>query len=103
MFLSGLQQRLGPRSGQLVFDDLRQRDPRDHPASIGGTFPYAREPATKAGNLIVDPNTMQLWRDPPVGGAPVAGALGGASLPTASPTARPPQASNILMVSGSRS
>jgi acyl-homoserine lactone acylase PvdQ len=103
MFLAGLQQRLGPQSGQLVFDDLRQRDPRDHPASIGGTFPYAQVPATKAGNLIVDPNTLQLWRYAPVGATPVAGELRGASLPTASPTARPPQASNVLMVSGSRS
>src|SRR4051812_6577512 len=103
MFLAGLQQRLGPQSGQLVFDDLRQRDPRDHPASIGGTFPYAGVPGTKAGNLIVDPNTLQLWRYTPVGGTPVVGALRGASLPTASPTARPPQASNVLMVSGSRS
>ena len=103
MFLAGLQQRLGPQSGQLVFDDLRQRDPRDHPASIGGTFPYAQVPGTKAGNVIVDPNTLQLWRYTPVGGTPVAGALRGASLPTASPTARPPQASNVLMVSGSRS
>jgi acyl-homoserine lactone acylase PvdQ len=103
MFLAGLQQRLGPQSGQLVFDDLRQRDPGDHPASIGGTFPYARVPGTKAGNLIVDPNTLQLWRYTPVGGTPVAGALRGASLPGASPTARPPQASNVLMVSGSRS
>ena len=103
MFLAGLQQRLGPQSGQLVFDDLRQRDPRDHPASIGGTFPYAQVPGTKAGNVIVDPNTLQLWRYTPVGGTPVAGALRGASLPTASPTARPPRASNVLMVSGSRS
>jgi len=103
MFLAGLQQRLGPQSGQLVFDDLRQRDPPDHPASIGGTFAYARVPGTKAGNLIVDPNTLQPWRYTPVGGTPVAGALRGASLPTAAPTARAPQASNVLMVSGSRS
>jgi acyl-homoserine lactone acylase PvdQ len=100
MFLAGLQQRLGPQSGQLVFDDLRQRDPGDHPASIGGTFPYAPVPATKAGNLIVDPNTLQPWSYGPGGGT---SAPGPASLPTASPTARPPQASNVLMVSGARS
>jgi acyl-homoserine lactone acylase PvdQ len=102
MFLAGLQQRLGPQSGQLVFDDLRQRDPPDHPATIGGTFPYAQVPASKAGNLIVDPNTLQLWRYGPAGGTPLAG-IRGASLPTAPPTAAPPQASNILMVSGNRS
>jgi acyl-homoserine lactone acylase PvdQ len=102
MFLAGLQQRLGPQSGQLVFDDLRQRDPRDHPATIGGTFPYAQVPASKAGNLIVDPNTLQLWRYGPAGGTPLTG-IRGAGLPTAPPTASPPQASNILMVSGDRS
>src|SRR3954447_9999769 len=96
MFLAGLQQRLGPQSGQLVFDDLRQRDPRDHPATIGGTFPYAQVPASKAGNLIVDPNTLQLWRYGATGGTPRAG-VRGASLPTASPTASPPQASNVFM------
>jgi acyl-homoserine lactone acylase PvdQ len=102
MFLAGLQQRLGPQSGQLVFDDLRQRDPRDHPASIGGTFPYAPVPATKAGNMVVDPNTLQPWRYGPGGGTPLA-TVRGASLPTASPTARAPQASNVIMVSGARS
>jgi acyl-homoserine lactone acylase PvdQ len=102
MFLAGLQQRLGPQSGQLVFDDLRQRDPRDHPTTIGGTFPYAQVPGTKAGNLIVDPNTLQLWRYGPAGGTPLAG-IRGASLPTEPPTASPPQASNILMLSGGRS
>src|SRR5919107_2469262 len=54
MFLAGLEQRLGPQSGRLVFDDLRQRDPADHPASIGGTFPYGQVPASGAGNRIVD-------------------------------------------------
>src|SRR3954454_14169962 len=100
MFLAGLQQRLGPQSGQLVFDDLRQRDPADHAASIGGTFPYAPVPATKAGNMVVDPNTLQPWSYGPGGGT---SAPGPASLPTASPPARPPQASNVLMVSGARS
>src|SRR3954470_11958094 len=102
MFLAGLQQRLGPQSGQLVFDDLRQRDPRDHPTTIGGTFPYAQVPGTKAGNLIVDPNTLQLWRYGPAGGTPLAG-IRGASVPTEPPTASPPQGSNILMLSGARS
>src|SRR6185312_2351394 len=68
MFLAGLQQRLGPQSGQLVFDDLRQRDPADHPASIGGSFPYAGVPSSKAGNMVVDPNSLQLWRYSATGG-----------------------------------
>src|SRR5918911_1157850 len=62
MFLAGLQQRLGPQSGQLVFDDLRQREAADTPLTVGGTFPYAQVPGSKAGNMVVDPNTLQLWR-----------------------------------------
>src|SRR3954463_12820187 len=34
MFLAGLQQRVGPQSGALVFDGLRQRDAAVHPTSI---------------------------------------------------------------------
>jgi acyl-homoserine lactone acylase PvdQ len=102
MFLAGLQQRLGPESGALVFDDLRQRDPPDHPATIGGRFPYGQVPATKAGNMIVDPNTLQPWRYDVAGGTSAPTARG-ASLPTAPPTAAPPHASNVLMLAGSRS
>jgi acyl-homoserine lactone acylase PvdQ len=106
MFLAGLQQRLGPQSGQLVFDDLRQRDPADTPVSIGGTFPYAQVPGSKAGNLVVDPNTLQLWRYAPAGGTSAPGTtLRGAqaSLPAAAPTDAAPHASNVLMLSGKRS
>src|SRR3954447_19693856 len=106
MFLAGLQQRLGPESGQLVLDDLRQRDPRDHPASIGGTFPYAQVPGSKAGNLVVDPNTLQLWRYSPAGGTSAPGTTlrgAAASLPAAAPTDAAPHASNVLMLSGKRS
>ena len=102
MFLAGLKQRLGPRSGQLVFDDLRQRDPADHPASIGGRFPYATVPSNKAGNMVVDPNSLQQWQYGPGGGTAVPRARG-ASLPTSAPTAAPPHASNLLMVAGERS
>ena len=103
MFLAGLQQRLGPQSGQLVFDDLRQRDPADHPTSIGGSFPYATVPGSKAGNMVVDPNSMQQWQYTAGGGTANPTAIRGASLPTESPTAAPPHASNILMVSGKKS
>ena len=89
----------GRQSGQLVFDDLRQRDPADHPASIGGTFPYATVPASKAGQRDRRPElaaavALRRRRRHAVA------ARRGASLPTASPTARPPHASNVLMVSG---
>src|SRR4051794_33108479 len=102
MFLAGLQQRLGPQSGALVFDDLRQRDPSDHPTTLGGTFPYAPVPANGSGSVVVDPNSLQPWRYDAGGGtaAPTATA---ASLPTPSPTAAPAQASNVLMIAGSQS
>ena len=101
-FLAGLQQRLGPQSGQLVFDDLRQRDPADHPTTISGTFPYATVPKSKAGNMVVDPNSLQPWQYTAAGGTSVPRARG-ASLPTESPTATAAHASNILMLSGNRS
>ena len=100
--LAGLQQRLGPQSGKLVFDDLRQRDPADHPTSIGGSFPYATVPARTSGNLIVDQNSLQPWQYTAAGGTSSPRARG-ASLPTASPTASAAHASNILMVAGKRS
>jgi acyl-homoserine lactone acylase PvdQ len=101
-FLAGLQQRLGPQSGKLVFDDLRQRDPADHPTTISGSFPYANVPPTTSGNMIVDPNSLQAWQYTAAGGTSSPGAPG-ASLPTASPTASAAHASNILMLSGKRS
>src|SRR3954468_3505919 len=95
MFLAGLQQRLGPQSGALVFEDLRQRDAADHPTSIGGTFPYAPVPANKDGSVVVDPNSLQSWRYGPSGGtaAPAAGgtaARGGGAAGTAAPGAPAP-------------
>src|SRR6185295_17867370 len=101
-FLAGLQQRLGPQSGQLVFDDLRQRDPADHPTTISGTFPYATVPRNTAGNMVVDPNSLQPWQYTAAGGTSVPRARG-ASLRTASPTATAAHASNILVLSGNRS
>src|SRR4051794_38146062 len=106
MFLAGLQQRLGPQSGQLVFDDLRQRDPADTPASIGGGVPPPPGAAPKAGNMVVDPNTLQLWRYGPAGGTSAPGTTlrgAAASLPAAAPTDAAPHASNVLMLAGKRS
>jgi Penicillin amidase len=105
MFLAGLQQRLGPQSGQLVFDDLRQREAADTPVTVGGTFPYGQVPDTTAGNMVVDPNTLQRWGYGPAGGTASATAPAGArsaALAT-TPTDAPPHASNIVMVSGQRS
>jgi acyl-homoserine lactone acylase PvdQ len=103
MFLSGLQQRLGPQSGQLVFDDLRQHDPADHPTSIGGTFPYAQIPGSKAGNRIVDRDSLRPWVYGPAGGAPSVGTAAAARAAAAAPAAAGPHASNVLMLAGDRS
>ncbi|MEA2290618.1 MAG: hypothetical protein QOD55_2615 [Solirubrobacteraceae bacterium] len=97
-FLSALQAQLGPQSGQLVFDDLRQRDAADAPVSIGGTFPYAAVPASKAGNMVVDRDSLQPW-----GYGPAGGAAGGAPAAAAIAAAPPPQASNVLVLAGRRS
>jgi acyl-homoserine lactone acylase PvdQ len=101
-FLAGLRQRLGPQSGKLVFDDLRQRDPADHPTTISGSFPYATVPSSTSGNMVVDPSSLQPWQYTAAGGTSAPRARG-ASLPTASPTANAAHASNVLMLSGKRS
>jgi acyl-homoserine lactone acylase PvdQ len=89
-FLAGLQQRLGAQRGLAVFDDLRQRDPGDHPASIGGSFPYGRVPASTSGNVIVDPGSYQPWQ------------YAGGAVPTRSARDKT-YASNILMIAGRHS
>ena len=53
--------------------------------------------------MIVDPNSLQQWQYGPGGGTANPTAIRGASLPTASPTARAPQASNVLMLDGRHS
>src|SRR3954464_2372662 len=106
MFLSGLQQRLGPQSGATRLDDLRQRDPADTPVSIGGTFPYAQVPGSKTGNMVVRPNPGALGRCGRAGGTSAPGTTlrgAAASLPAAAPTDAAPHASNVLMLSGRRS
>jgi acyl-homoserine lactone acylase PvdQ len=101
-FLSALQAQLGPQSGQLVFDDLRQRDAADHRASIPGSFPYAEVPASKAGSVVVDAGSLQPWGYGPDGGAP--GAPTAPTAAAASPaTAAAPQASNVIMLAAQRS
>ncbi|MEA2269652.1 MAG: hypothetical protein QOC64_2262, partial [Solirubrobacteraceae bacterium] len=97
-FLSALQAQLGPQSGQLVFDDLRQRNSLDDPVSIGGTFPYAPVPASKAGNVVIDRDSLAPWGYGAGGGAP-----GAASPAAVAAKAAPAQASNVLMLAGRRS
>jgi acyl-homoserine lactone acylase PvdQ len=93
---AGLQARLGAPAGQGVFDDLRQRDPADTPASIEGRFPYGQVPASKAGNVVIDPGSLRDWDY----GAPAVTRAAAAADRAAQPKT---YASNILMVSAKRS
>ena len=94
--LASLTQRLGTTRGFSVFDDLRQRDPAGHPATIEGRFPYAQVPRSRAGNVLVDPGSLErVVYGPPASGATAAAAT---AAPAGSPTA-----SNILILDGERS
>ena len=88
-FLTTLQARLGADRGRSVFDDLRQHDDPEQPATVEGRFPYAPLPAATSGNVLIDPGS--LVRTP-------AARL---AAPAAAP--EPAQASNVLMVDGKRS
>jgi acyl-homoserine lactone acylase PvdQ len=96
--LASLTERLGTTRGFSVFDDLRQRDPAGHPATIRGRFPYGQVPRSRAGNVLVDPRSLQRV----VYGPPAAGAAAAAAPAPAAP-AGPPAASNILILDDERS
>ena len=80
--LASLTQRLGTTRGFSVFDDLRQRDPAGHPATIEGRFPYAQVPRSRAGNVLVDPGSLErVVYGPPASGATAAAAAAPAGPP----------------------
>lgn len=58
-FYSSLEARLGPDDALEVFNDLRQHDDPEQPASIPATFPYAPIPTKRAGNVLIDPGSYQ--------------------------------------------
>jgi acyl-homoserine lactone acylase PvdQ len=89
MFLAGLQQRLGAKKGEKVFDDLRQFKNPELPTTIDGRFPYGRIPKRAEGSVLIDPGSfepVQVVTNPGRFRAPL-----------------PDQASNILMVGRERS
>ena len=49
--------RLGADQGLQVFNDLRQHDDPEQPATDPGRFPYAPIPSSRAGNVIIDPGS----------------------------------------------
>lgn len=84
-FLTTLQARLGATAGRSLFDDLRQHDDPEQPASIDARAPYAPLTASTAGNVLIDPGSYQ--------------ATPAATLPTAARTApASATASNVLMI-----
>jgi hypothetical protein len=89
-FLGGLQQRLGARKGMSVFNDLRQfKNPELH-TSVDGRFNYGRIPDNAKGSVVLDPGSFE--RTPAAPNAPTR-----QKLPAAN------EASNVLMIHGSRS
>lgn len=89
-FYASLTRRLGEAQGLSVFNDLRQHDDPEQPATVTESFPYAPLPASRSGNVVIDPGSFQ----------PVSSVAGGETA-----TRAPQQASNVLVVGrqGSRS
>jgi acyl-homoserine lactone acylase PvdQ len=87
-FFSSLRARLGEPAALGVFNDLRQHDDPEMPASITKTFPYAPLPATRAGNVIIDPGSYEA----------VSSLADGRTV-----TRAKQQASNVLMVGAKQS
>lgn len=86
--LTGLKSELGDTRGRQAFDDLRQKDDPETSHSIDKAFPYGAA-AKDAG-----PGSVALTSYTPTPAAKVA---------SASAATVPPQQSNALLVSGSRS
>lgn len=86
--LNGLKDTLGRSRGRDAFDDLRQKDDPEASISIDGSFPYGGA-GKKAGD-----GSVALTSYSPTPAAKVA---------SASAATVPPQQSNALLVSGSRS
>jgi acyl-homoserine lactone acylase PvdQ len=89
-FLDGLRDRLGERAAFALFDDLTQTNDADRPNTMTRRFPYNEIPSTRRGNAIIDAGSLR----PTAFGRR-------AGIARASRTPR--QASNVLMIHGSRS
>jgi acyl-homoserine lactone acylase PvdQ len=87
-FLSALQSKLGATSGRKVFDDLREQNDPDSPASLQAPAPYLQVPAKATGNAPVDDGSFTA--------APAAKV-------TAAERPAPDLMSNALLISAKRS
>lgn len=86
-FLSSLQRRLGPHRGLAVWNDLREANDPEAPASLPGRVSFQPPPTSMSGNVVLDPGSLS--------------AAGRVALAAFCPDAV--RASNVLMVSGARS
>ncbi len=86
-FLSSLEHRLGAKKGYEVWDDLREANDPEAPASVPGHVQLQPPPKSTAGNVMLDPNSLSPAADQAL----------------ASQDGYHVHASNALLVSGARS
>jgi len=86
-FLSALERKLGPARGYAVWNDLREANDPKAPVTVPGHVQFQPPPASDTGNVMLDPGSVSPAADQALA---VARDFRG-------------HASNILMVSGSRS
>lgn len=86
-FLSALERKLGRRKGNAVWNDLREANDPETPTSVPGHVRFQPPPASRSGNVMLDPGSLSPAADQAL---------------AADRLARH-HASNILMVSGARS
>lgn len=58
-FFASLAAHHGAEEGLQIFNDLRQHDDPEQPASITRNFPYEAIPVKRSGNVIIDPGSFQ--------------------------------------------
>jgi acyl-homoserine lactone acylase PvdQ len=86
-FLSALEHKLGAKKGLAVWNDLREADDPEAPASLPGRVSFQKPPTSMSGNVILDAGSIT--------------GSGRQALAAYCPDSV--QASNVLMVSGARS
>jgi acyl-homoserine lactone acylase PvdQ len=87
VFLSSLKRHLGAKRGMKVWDDLREANDPEAPASVPGHVQFQPRPKSLSGNVLLDPNSL----------------TSAASDALAAQDRYRGHASNELMVSGARS
>jgi acyl-homoserine lactone acylase PvdQ len=86
MLLDALRRQLGPEKGDEVFEDLREANDPETPASVPGSVAFQPPPRSRAGNVVIDAGSYV----PVEPGSPLPASI------------QPTTASNALLVSGSR-